>query len=50
MKTKVKPAGENEVELSVEVPRRPSSGFERTVRIAREFQIPGFRKGRVPRA
>ncbi len=52
MKTEVSPAGENEVVLSVEVPQEAVARmYERTLkRLAGEVQIPGFRKGKVPRA
>ncbi len=50
MKTKVNPTGENEVELSVEVPAETvRKAYDRTVaKIREEMQLPGFRKGRVP--
>ncbi len=50
MKTKVNPTGENEVELSVEVPAEDvRKAYDRTVaKIREEMQLPGFRKGRVP--
>lgn len=50
MKTKVNPTGENEVELSVEVPAETvRKAYDRAVaRIREEMQLPGFRKGRVP--
>lgn len=50
MKTKVNPTGENEVELSVEVPAEAvQKAYDRTVaKVRNEMQIPGFRKGRVP--
>ena len=50
MKTKVNPTGENEVELSVEVPAETvKKAYDRTVaKIREEMQLPGFRKGRVP--
>ena len=50
MKTKVNPTGENEVELSVEVPAEDvKKAYDRTVaKIREEMQLPGFRKGRVP--
>ena len=50
MKTKVNPTGENEVELSVEVPAEAvKKAYDRTVaKIREEMQLPGFRKGRVP--
>jgi trigger factor len=51
VKTEVSPAAENEVVLSVEVSQEAvASMYERTLtRLSREIQIPGFRKGRVPR-
>ena len=51
MKTEVSPAAENEVVLSVEVPQEAVARmYERTLtRLAREVEIPGFRKGKVPR-
>ena len=50
MKTKVSPTGENEVELSVEVPvAAVKKVYDRTVaKVREEMQLPGFRKGRVP--
>jgi len=50
VKTKVNPTGENEVELSVEVPAEAvRKAYDRTVAQVREgMQLPGFRKGRVP--
>jgi trigger factor len=50
VKTKVNPTGENEVELSVEVPAEDvRKAYDRTVaKIREEMQLPGFRKGRVP--
>ncbi len=50
MKTKVSPTGENEVELSVEVPAEAvKKAYDRTVaKIREEMVLPGFRKGRVP--
>ena len=50
MKTKVSPTGENEVELSVEVPAETvKKAYDRAVaKIREEMQLPGFRKGRVP--
>ena len=50
MKTKVNPTGDNEVELSVEVPAETvRKAYDRTVaKIREEMQLPGFRKGRVP--
>jgi trigger factor len=52
VKTEVNPAAENEVVLSVEVPQEAVARmYERTLkRLAGEVQIPGFRKGKVPRA
>ncbi len=52
MKTKVEPVAENEVELSVEIPADAvSKAYERTVSVLRnDLEIPGFRKGHVPRA
>ncbi|MBN2203626.1 MAG: trigger factor [Thermoleophilia bacterium] len=52
MKTEVSPAAENEVVLSIEVPQEAvAQMYERTLkRLAGEVQIPGFRKGKVPRA
>ncbi len=52
MKTEVSPAAENEVVLSVEVPQETVARmYERTLkRLAAEVQVPGFRKGKVPRA
>jgi trigger factor len=51
VKTEVSPAAENEVVLSVEVSEEAVARmYERTLtRLSREIQIPGFRKGRVPR-
>ena len=51
MKTEVRPSAENEVVLAVEVPHETvRTMYERTLtRLSREAQIPGFRKGRVPR-
>ncbi len=51
MKTEVKPVAENEVELAVEVPRDDvEAKVERTMsRLQRETNVPGFRKGKVPR-
>lgn len=51
MKTEVKPAGENEVVLEIEVPLdEVKQRYDRTLaRLASETQVPGFRKGRVPR-
>lgn len=50
MKTKVNPTGENEVELSVEVPADAvKRAYDRAVaKIRQDMQLPGFRKGRVP--
>ena len=50
MKTKVNPTGENEVELSVEVPAEAvKKAYDRAVaKIREEMVLPGFRKGRVP--
>ncbi len=50
MKTKVNPVGENEVELSVEVPvEAVQKAYNRTLADVRsKIQLPGFRKGRVP--
>jgi trigger factor len=50
VKTKVSPTGENEVELSVEVPAEAvRKAYDRTVaKVREEMQLPGFRKGRVP--
>jgi len=50
VKTKVSPTGENEVELSVEVPvAAVKKVYDRTVaKVREEMQLPGFRKGRVP--
>jgi trigger factor len=49
--TQVKPVAENQVELEVEVPQdEVDRQFDRTLtRVAREAQLPGFRKGRVPK-
>jgi len=51
VKTEVKPVAENEVELAVEVPRDDvEAKVERTIsRLQRETNVPGFRKGKVPR-
>ena len=51
MKTDVKPSAENEVVLSVEVPAETvKKMYERTLnRLQRETNLPGFRKGHVPR-
>ena len=50
MKTKVNPTGENEVELSVEVPAEAvKKAYDRAIaKVREEMQLPGFRKGRVP--
>lgn len=50
MKTKVNPTGENEVELSVEVPvEAVRKAYDRAIaKVRGEMQLPGFRKGRVP--
>lgn len=50
MKTKVNPTGENEVELSVEIPAEAvKKAYDRAVaKIRQEMVLPGFRKGRVP--
>jgi trigger factor len=50
VKTKVNPTGENEVELSVEVPAEAvKRAYDRAVaKVRNEMQLPGFRKGRVP--
>jgi trigger factor len=50
VKTKVNPTGDNEVELSVEVPADAvKKAYDRAVaKIREEMQLPGFRKGRVP--
>ncbi len=50
MKTKVNPTGENEVELSVEIPAEAvRKAYDRAVaKVRGEMQLPGFRKGRVP--
>jgi trigger factor len=50
VKTKVNPTGENEVELSVEVPvAAVKKAYDRAVaKVREEMQLPGFRKGRVP--
>ena len=50
MKTKVDPIGENEVELSVDVPAETvKKAYDRAVaKVRGEMQLPGFRKGRVP--
>ncbi len=51
MKTEVKPSSENEVVLTVEVPKDDVQRmYDRTLtRVQRETQLPGFRKGHVPR-
>ena len=51
MRTDVKSIEENEVLLTVEIPSDAvKTSYERTLaRLARETQVPGFRKGRVPR-
>jgi len=51
VKTKVTPTAENEVELSVDIPLETvKKAYERTVSQLRgELQMPGFRKGHVPR-
>ncbi len=51
MRTDVKSIEENEVLLTVEIPSDVvKTSYERTLsRLARETQVPGFRKGRVPR-
>ena len=51
MKTEVKPGAENEVVLSVEVPPEDVKRlYEGTLaRLRGELQLPGFRKGHVPR-
>jgi trigger factor len=50
VKTKVSSTGENEVELSVEVPAESvKKAFDRAVsKVREEMVLPGFRKGRVP--
>ncbi len=50
MKTKVSSIGENEVELSVEVPAESvKKAYDRAVsKVREEMVLPGFRKGRVP--
>jgi trigger factor len=50
VKTKVSPTGENEVELSVEVPvETVKKAYDRAVaKVRNEMVLPGFRKGRVP--
>jgi len=49
--TQVKPVADNQVELEVEVPHEEvEARFDRTLtRIAKEANLPGFRKGRVPK-
>jgi trigger factor len=51
VKTDVKPSAENEVVLTVEVPAESvKKMYERTLsRLQRETNMPGFRKGHVPR-
>jgi trigger factor len=51
VKTDVKSSAENEVVLTVEVPAETvKKAFERTLgRLQREANLPGFRKGHVPR-
>jgi trigger factor len=51
VKTDVNPSAENEVVLSVEVPAEAvKKMYERTLkRLQRETNLPGFRKGHVPR-
>jgi trigger factor len=51
VKTELSSGGENEVVLAVEVPRDAvRTMYERTLtRLSREAQVPGFRKGRVPK-
>jgi len=51
VKTEVKPVAENEVELAVEVPTDDvKAKFEKTLaKLARETNVPGFRKGKVPK-
>jgi trigger factor len=51
VKTDVRPSAENEVVLSVEVPADTvKKMYERTLnRLQRETDLPGFRKGHVPR-
>lgn len=50
MKTTVNPTGDNEVELSVEIPAEAvKKAYDRAVaKVRGEMQLPGFRKGRVP--
>ena len=50
MKTKVEPTGENEVQLSIEVPADDvRRAYDRAVaKVRGELTLPGFRKGRVP--
>jgi trigger factor len=50
VKTNVNPTGDNEVELSVEVPAETvKKAYDRAVaKIREEMVLPGFRKGRVP--
>jgi trigger factor len=51
VRTDVKSIEQNEVLLTVEIPSDVvKTSYERTLsRLARETQVPGFRKGRVPR-
>jgi trigger factor len=51
VKTKVEPAAENEVQLSVEIPADAvKAAYERAVsKLRAGLELPGFRKGRVPR-
>jgi trigger factor len=50
VKTKVNPTGENEVELSVEVPvEAVKKAYDGAVaKVRSDMQLPGFRKGHVP--
>jgi len=50
VKTTVNPTGDNEVELSVEIPAEAvKKAYDRAVaKVRGEMQLPGFRKGRVP--
>lgn len=52
MKTNVQPAAENEVALTVDVPAEAvKRAYDRTLAELRNgLELPGFRKGRVPRA
>ncbi len=52
MKTNVKATGENEVELTVEIPAADvKKAYEHTLtEVRRQIQLPGFRKGHVPAA